>query len=558
MMEKRSPIVLLIIGIVILIVTQWMDLRWDLTDDKRYSMSEPVQELVEEYDEIVLIESLFAGDFPVNYNRLQEAIEEMLQRMRRINPRINFRMINPLEGREEEVNNRMRQFSGMGLIPFPIRYESNREFNAVQAFPYVVFSVEKKTVVVNLLEGGIVGDQTEVGINNAISQLEYKFANALSKLKQESRKSIGFLTGHGEYDYSKTYFLERELRKYYMTSRVDLDSVKLVPDPVELLIIADPREDFIEEHLFAIDEYVARGGSIIWLFEKFRITDDSLNRPEGFTPVMNTTSLESLFFKYGIRFNSDIVADLESSNTPIVTSSPSGQPQIELFPWFYHILANPGSEHITTRNIPRVNMFYPSSIESLEVEGLSNDVLIRSSPRSRTQQYPFLLSFEILKYPVEESAFNNGNQVLAVIREGIFPSYFQNRMSQSHKETLINQGKKPALEPQSSKQVFISDAEFIATKFTQQENEPLPVGYNLGERTIYPGNEIFILNLVEYLVGDGDILSAKTKTRKLYLLDDTKANAEKTIWRAFNILFPLLLLAIFGIIFNYYRRRKYT
>jgi gliding-associated putative ABC transporter substrate-binding component GldG len=411
---------------------------------------------------------------------------------------------------------------------------------------------------VNILEANTVGENTEVGINSAIAQLEYKFANALKKLTQDRRKNIGILTGHGELGRNETLFMERELRKYYTSSRIDLDSISFIPDEIDLLMVLAPEETFTERHLFSIDEYVTRGGSIIWMMERFKIKDDSLNTPEGFTPMVNDPGLESLFFKYGVRFNNNLVVDLECSNTPIVTATPAGQPQIGRYPWFYHILAQPSPDHIITNNLDRVNMFYPSSIELLPVSGVEQTTLLSSSPRSRLQPYPLVLTFEILKYPVREDEFNAGPQPVAVIEEGMFPSYFGNRMTGEYRQALITAGKSGNLESKKALQIFISDADFSITRFTPQSGEPLPIGYNMGERSMYPGNETLLLNMVEYAMGEGDILIAKSKDRKLYLLDDTKANNEKGFWRLFNVLLPLIILLIFGLAFNFYRKYQFT
>ncbi len=554
----KFPISCIATGLLIYIISLSVNWKWDLTEDKRYSISPSVESYIDEYSSVVLIESLFEGDFPTNYARLQEEMEDLLRRMRKINPRINYRFVNPLDGNQGEVETRMQQFSQMGLVPFPIRYESDLEFKAVQAFPYVVFTVDQKNVVVNILESNSGNEDPEASINRAISQLEYKFTNALQKLTQKSRRKIGLLTGHGELDPNETLFLERELRRYYFTSRIDLDSTGFIPDGIELLMVMAPRTTFKEQHLFAIDEYVARGGNIVWMIEKFRIADDSLNRSSGFTPPLSEPGLEALFFKYGVRFNNDLVVDLECSSTPIVTGSPTGQPQIERYPWFYHILAQPSPDHPATRNIDRINMYYPSSIEMLPLEEVSQEVLLMSSPRSRLQPYPFTLTFEILKYPVKEEEFNNGNKAVAVLLEGQFPSYFRNRLSENYRQMLLSAGKPSTLGSTEGKQVFISDADFVATRFTPQNGEPLPIGYNVGDRIVFPGNETFILNLVEYLMGNEDILSAKSKQRKLYLLNSTKANDEKTFWRSFNIFLPLIILLLFGLLFNFYRKYRYS
>jgi gliding-associated putative ABC transporter substrate-binding component GldG len=557
--KKYKIAILLILSLFLFwVLSTFYPFTFDLTEDRRYSLSDATISLIDSQTENIRAEVLFEGEFPAGYQNLRDEVENILKRFRSINPRFSLEFINPLEGSDQEVKERMEQFAQIGLMPFPIRFESESEFKAVQAFPYVIFSSGQKNVIVNIIEGSVVGPYSEENLNKAISRLEYKMANSIKKINQSQRKRIGILEGHGEFDAQGLFMLRSELSRYYETYIVNQDSIDLIPLELDLLIVSSPDKAFKDDHIFQLDHYINQGGHVIWLIDKFSINSDSIDKGEGYIPLPRRLGLENLFFKHGVRINDDVILDLECSTIPIVTATPSGQPQMESFPWYYHPLVLPNEFHPITGSIDRVNLFYPSSIEILNTLTVNSSILLSTSHKTRISSAPFNLTFEILRYPPDVDMFQQGPLPVAVILEGSFPPLYNNRLPAEFQEKLNQAGQQLNASGRPSKQLFVSDADFILTQFLQQNGEPLPMGYNKGERRKYQGNEDFILNAVEYMMGDGDILASKAKSRKLYLLDKVKAKSEKTWWQVVNILFPLLSLLVFGLIFNFWRKKKYT
>ncbi len=532
---------------------------WDLTEDHRFSLTDATEDLLAEQELPLLAEVLYAGDFPAGYQRLQEGIDEILRKFSVINSNIKYKFINPMDGDQEEVAERMEELSKVGLVPFPINYESNTEFVAKQAFPYVIFSQGSKNVVVNVIEGSVLGPYSDQNLNRSYELLEYKFANAIQKINLNERPRIGFLSGHGEFDRSETFMLESELRMYYNTGRIYLDTLAFIPEDISLLFVLSPKMRFSERDLFIIDQYIASGGNIIWGVDKLSVNNDSINNNRnGYVPPPRDLNLESLFFRSGVRINNDVVMDLQCSPLRIATASPSGQPQMTLFDWMYHPLAIPMDNNSITDKLDRVNMFFASSIDTLESgRNLTKEVLLQSSPYTRLQTTPISLSFDILKITPDPAFYNEGPVNLGVLVEGKVRSLFQNRLSEDLQSTLQKSGKSFQSESNISKQLFISDASFLRTRYNARTGEPLRIGYNYDEGKLYDSNLNFVINAVEYLMGNGRLLNAKKKEVKLRLIDQVKASNEKTKWQVINILLPLIILVIFGVFFNIWRRKKY-
>jgi gliding-associated putative ABC transporter substrate-binding component GldG len=301
------------------------------------------------------------------------------------------------------------------------------------------------------------------------------------------------------------------------------------------------------------------GGKVIWLIEKLDADLDSIAKHKFYVPRDIESNLDDLLFKYGVRVQPNLIMDLESTRIPQIVGMQGDKPQTQLFSWPYHPALAPDSKHPIVKNLDRINMFFPSSIDTLKTGGnIKKTVLLKSSPYSRLQFNPVRLNFEILRAPFEPSKFNDGNQPVAVLLEGEFESAYKNRVSQESKDVLksINQEFKALSIP--TKQIVISDVDFTKSLVNNRTQKSEEIGFNKWEVRYFKGNKDFINNAVEYMLDDQGVLQARSKEVKLRLLDKVRTNKEKSKWQAINIGIPLLFLFAFGLIFNWLRRRKYA
>jgi ABC-2 type transport system permease protein len=530
----------------------------DLTEEKRYTLTEPTRKLLNGLDDVVDIHVLLEGEFPAGFKRLQRSVKEVLEDFRSESGYVEYIFEDPSEGTVNEVNQRRENLAKDGITPVNLRLKATGETTEKLIYPYAIFNYGNRQIAVNFLENETPGLSPEEVLNNSISLLEFKFANAIQKLKSPSRPTIIFTTGKGELQPLQTRDLEETLYPFYNVGRVDLDTVVQIPQAVDILMIARPRAPFSMKEKFLIDQYVMNGGKVIWMLDRLNVHLDSLRRTNNYVPYDYELNLEDILFKYGVRIQPNLVLDLECSRIPQVIGTVGNAPQIEYFPWFYHPLATPKSDHPIVKGLDRVNFFFPSSIDTVASSGnIRKTTLLSSSRYSRLQLSPVRLNFEILRYEPDPVKFNKSFQNLAVLLEGEFPSFFQNRLTTEMQASLDQLNLEYKGKSIPTKMIVISDGDIAKNPVNPETGAFAPLGYNRYDRYTY-ANKDFLVNAIEYLLDEEGVIRARTKEVKLRLLDAYRAKEEKTKWQLINIGLPVVFLLLFGFLFNTIRKRKYT
>ncbi|HNG90108.1 MAG TPA: gliding motility-associated ABC transporter substrate-binding protein GldG, partial [Saprospiraceae bacterium] len=428
-------------------------------------------------------------------------------------------------------------------------------------YPVAVVRYGTRSVVVQLLENNSATLSPEEVINNSVGLLEYKFANAMKKVQAPKRPNIFFTEGHGELSDLQTMDMERGLRQFYNTGRVVLDSfVQLKTDECALLVVAKPRRAFSEKDKFKIDQYIMHGGPVLWLVDRLNADLDSLRNPLArFLPSDYPLNLEDMLFKYGVRIQPDLVLDMQCTKIPIQVGMTGNGPQFELFPWLYHPAVLPTGLHPVVKNLDRVELRFCSSIDTIRTKtAVKKTPLLKSSRYSRLQFSPIELSFNTISQEPDPAKFDKGMQTVGLLLEGQFPSVFENRVSEEMMAGLRRLGAEYRTSSAPTRMLVVSDGD-VAANFVRDPStkEYLPLGFNRFEKTNYANRDL-LLNAVEYLIDPTGVIEARSKEVKLRLLDSVRARAEKTSWQMFNIGLPLLLLAAFGWLFIWLRKRKYA
>ena len=551
-----SAVVMAIVLLINVIGSFWY-FKVDLTEEKRFTLTQPTEEILESIEDIMYVRIYLEGKFPAGFKRLRSSAQEMFTEFRSINPLIEYDFIDPNNGSVEQIEKLKQEFKENEMAPINLRVMDDGEMTEKLIWPYAVFHFGSRTTVVNLLENDIPGTPDEQVLNNSISLLEYKFANALQKVKQDFRTPIVFTTGHGELDKNQTADLEKTLSTYHMTGRVNLDSVYRIPKEVKVLVVAKPLRRFSEKNKFLIDQYIMNGGKVLWLIDALNVSLDSLRSAPFYVPTEIDVNLKDQLFKYGARVEQNLVLDLECTKIPLTIGQSGGAPQLELFDWFYHLKVSPRSNHPIVKSLDRINMFFPSSVDTIRTKtAVKKEILLTSSEYTRFQLPSTRLNFEILRYDADPEKFNKAHMPLAVLLEGVFPSVFENRVSTEMVETLdeIGTGFKSVSEPTSM--IVVADGD-IANNPVHRDGRIGVLGYNIYERRKY-ANKDFLINAIEYLVDETGIIQSRARDVKLRLLDKVKIKEEKAKWQTINLLIPLAFLALFGLIYNRMRKRKYA
>ena len=552
---------LLVVAIIIVVnvIASFLYTEVDLTDDQRFTLSESTKAVVAAPDDNITIKVFLEGEFPAGFKRLQSSVKDLMDKLRDINPNIVYEFEDPTEGSPRVVEQRQKMLIEEKIIPVSLSYSDGTQLVQKAVFPFAIVTYKAKKYIINLLEEQKLGDDKDVILNKSVALLEYKFANAFQKLQAPRAKNVLFTQGNEEWDESQTFRLESEIRRFHKVGRVYLDSLMKLDSTIDLLIVAGPKTPISIQNQFKIDQYIMNGGKVLWLLDKFHISLDSISKNKFFIPTDTDAGVDNLLFKYGVRIMPDLIMDLECSYIPQVIGMAGDKPQTKLFPWYYHISAATTPVHPIVKNVDRINMFFPSSIDTIKTDAdIKKTILLSSSKYSRSQLQPMRLTFEILKTAPDPSKFTGGQKSLAVLLEGKFESFFKNRLTADVQANLEQMGVEFISESKPTKQIVISDSDFAKNLVNTTNGQTEDIGYNKWERKYYKGNKDFTINMIEYMLDDGSILESRSKEIKLRLLDAVKTKEEKTKWQFINVGLPVVLLALFGLLYHYIRRRRFT
>jgi ABC-2 type transport system permease protein len=558
----RSPkhitrLLAIIAGLVLLnILSSYVFKRFDLTQDKRYTLSEAAKETIAEADSPIVIDIFLKGNFPPEFRRLQQETEQLLEEFKAYNSNINYQFINPLEAEEnrEEIQEQMRNF---GLTAAQVEVQDNGKVSTELVYPWALAYYNNKTVKIPLLKNQL-GSTTEERVNNSIQNLEYAFADGFSKLTQPKRRKVAVLKGNGELDDRFVADFFSTLREYYFIAPFTLDSAAVSPQRTldqlkgfDLVVSAAPTEPFSDTEKYILDQYTMNGGASLWLVDA---TENRIDTLSGNTFAFGKDlNLNDFFFKYGIRVNPNLVKDIYAA--PIVLASgQERESQYNRYPWFYNPLSSSANNHPVVTNIEAVKFEYASALDTLP-NGISKTVLLSTSPITQIVGLPTEINIDkeipenlkVINEGPDPNKFKAGEVPLAVLLEGEFTSVFNNRVK-PFKLTEDKTSSPP------TRMVVISDGDVIRNQLDR--GRPLELGFDKWTQSFY-GNKEFLLNTVNYLLDDSGLINIRTKEIAVAFLDPQKTSEERSKWQILNMLLPLGLLAVFGILFQYLRKRKY-
>ena len=565
---------LLAIVIVINLLGSFVYTKFDLTEDKRFTMMKATNKLLSTLKKdttAFTIEIYLEGEFSSEFRHLQNATRDLLNIFReRSGKMIDYRFLNPLQGNEIENKEMQQKLAKQGIIPLEII--DKRQAKAMLVFPSAVIRYGNQIQAISLIE---LGDRyyQPSDIDPSINFLEYKFATAIQKLKQRERPRIVLMDGHGELQRPFTNEFEKALFEYYDIARLNLSEVNQIDSNINLVIVQKPQKPFSYDDQFKIDQYVMNGGRIIWMIDGLNMEDDSIRNNRGqAVPFENQHDLQKLLFNYGARINANLVASFDAA---AIVGLQSGQGQKINPKWFYYPLAFPfltpieaketgktSIDHPIVKNMDFVLAKYAASIDTVKTKAAITKIpLLRSSKYSRVQYPPTPVSLDIIDPAIKADAFTKGNQTIAVLLEGNFESFFRNRLPQEVTSKWVAAGNYPIKSQGSfAKMIVISDGDMARNDVYPSSGKTLPLGAGFHPETgprVFANKE-FLMNSIEYLLDDSGLIEARSKEIKLRPLDQERAFKEETKWQMINLGVPLVVLIIFGVIYSWRRNKRFS
>ena len=550
---KKLALTLVLLIVINLLGTQFFH-RFDVTNDKRYTLSKTSLSIIKSVKEPLIIDVFLKGQFPGEFKKLQIETQQLLEEFKAYNSNIVFQFVDPLEN-ESQQDSLIQAFQERGLTPINVTLDDKGKQTQEVVFPWAIATYQGRSVKVPLLKN-MMGASTAEKVVSSVQHLEYAFANAFNTISNPKEKKIAIIKGNGELHELLIADFLKSIRENYFIGPFTLDSVAKNPQKTlkelnkyDLAIIAKPTEKFTDEEKMVLDQFIIHGGKTLWLVDQVNMEMDSLYSDSGTTLAFpNDLNLNDLFFKYGVRINPDLVKDIMATPIALATGEKGSATQYTQFPWFYSPLIYPTIKHPIVSNLDGLKFEFASGIDTLK-NGIKKTVLLQSSSYSKRIGAPVEVKLEMVQERPEQSEFKNtGNIPVSVLLEGSFHSVYENRV-------LPFEDKSFKTKEKNNKMIVISDGDVIRNQL-DKNYQPLELGYDKWTNKLYANKE-FMLNCVNYLLDENGLINIRTKVVNLPLLDKQKVYDYYSTAQMLTIGLPLLLLSVFGIVFTFLRRRKY-
>jgi len=529
--------------------------RFDLTKDKRYTLSETSLQIVKQVKNPLSIKIYMQGDLPADFRRLQQETKQLLEEFQAYNSNIVFEFVNPLENKDESMD-LMKSLYQKGLTPVNITVDDKGKQSQAMVFPWAIAVYNNKEVNIPLLKN-IMGATTEQKVKGSVQHLEYSIADAINKITKDKQKKVAIIKGNGEMKEIHIAKMLMQVRESYYIGPFTLDSVAKDPNGTlsalkkyDLAIIAKPTETFSDEEKQVLDQFIMNGGKTLWLIDQVSADMDSLYNQAGATLAYpRDLNLNDMFFKYGFRINPDLIKDEQGSPIKLATGEQGSATQYQDFIWKFAPLVSPESKHPIVKNLGGIKFDFASPIDTLK-NGIKKTVLLKSSPYSKKIGAPVEVNLGIVSEQTSPKDYlNKGNLLLSVLLEGSFHSAFENRVLAFNENSFLANGK-------PTKMIVISDGD-VAKNQLDKNREPVELGYDQRSGNLYD-NKDFIMNCINYLLDDTGLINIRSKDLDLPLLDKEKVYENYTQTQFITIGLPILILLVFGLVFTYIRKRKYS
>jgi gliding-associated putative ABC transporter substrate-binding component GldG len=559
-----------LLGIILLVLIGFISTikfeRFDLTEEKRHSLTSSTIRLLEDLDDVVYVKVFLDGDFPADYQRLRQAIKEKLDEMKAYaGDEIQYEFINPSEAEDQKSREEMYgELVNKGLQYTALQIREKDGVSEKIVFPGALISYKDKESPLQILQNQQRTTDAQM-VNRTINNLEYSLVNAIYQIREIEPKKVAFVEGHGELSALETRSFQKELEKHYKVDRIDIGGmVNALSRNVagegrrvnryDAIIVAKPTKEFTEQDKYIIDQFVMLGGKVVWMIDAMQVSMDSLLTSDVTMALPLRTNLDDLLFNYGVRLNRDILLDRTCAPISLLTG-PRGNERAELFPWYYKPILIPEVAHPIVANVDPILSEFIGSLDTVEAPGIKKQVILSSSEFTKVLKSPARVSFNIVSIDPDFGSANRPHQPVAVLLEGKFESNFANRLPPNFlNENLLDFRENSPL----TRQLVIADGDIAANPVSNDGTKFRELGFDavLG-RKMY-GNTEFLINAMNYLLGDATLINVRSRTIVLRKLDDEQVVREREQWQILNIALPIFITILFGFGQWFWRKRTYS
>jgi gliding-associated putative ABC transporter substrate-binding component GldG len=561
-MVGRHPYIKLLIRVAIIIILAFLlsifHYRFDLTSERRYTLSEFTKSTLRQLDDDVSLKIYLEGDLNIPFHRMQQRLKETLEEFKvYAGKRITYDFINPFEGKDSKATDDfLNELVAKGLKPTNI-IDRDKEGGSVEklVLPGGILKYKDREIPVNFLKNNP-GSTAEENINSSMETFEYELMKVISSFTEDSIEKVAFIEGHGEFNEFQVADISDELRWNYQVDRGRIDGKPGILNEYKAVIIAGPDKAFNEQDKFVIDQYIMNGGKVLWFVDMVNAALDSISKGNAFLAMIRTLNIEDILFRYGVRLNPVLVQDIQCGTIPVNVALAGNAPDFRPAPWLYSPLLNAPYISPITRNLNMIKTEFTGSIDTIEArKKIKKTALLRTSQFSKIIPAPVILSLDEIRMTPREEDFTSSFMPVAVLLEGTFESAFKNRMlSGLFKESVPN-----LIENGKSSVLVVADADIIRNEIrpTPQGIQYMPLGFDRYTSQNY-GNKEFIVNTIQYMTGHTGLITLRSREFTIRLLDKSRLKTQRSRWVFVNTILPPFLIIAAGLIYAWFRKRKYS
>lgn len=532
--------------------------RIDLTQEKRYTLTPLTRDFLTRADCEILVHNYLSGQLNSGFARLSRSADEMLDEFRVYARRsLLHSTVDVSEMTSANTEHFLEELEAEGLAGVPVfeTAEDGRKTRTV-VYPYLKIQAGEHYLWVNMLENSP-GMSANENLNSSIENLEYKIVDALRTLLTDELPRVAFLEGHGCLDEIDVIEATDALSQYFAVDRGAITNDASVLDAYKVIIIAKPSAKFSEKDKYVIDQYIMRGGRVLWLVDAVTMTLDSMRHSPHTVGLLADFNLDDQLFIYGVRINPEVVEDINCGMVAVSVAQPGEGTQLVSMPWRFAPLLSTNRLSPITRNVSPVRTDFASHIDTVgETLQLSRIPLLCTSAYTKVNATPVFATLEDIHRRPQQNEFNRQNLIVGLLEEGIFTSAFAHRRTP---DGLTRGVGKTLTESQPTKMIFVADGDIIRNdvRFRQSENPTIvPLGYDELSRQTF-GNRDFIVNAVQYLADDEGWMQLRNRNFALRLLDRQKLSNNTLPLKIAAVALPIIIICLCGIAVVLIRSRRY-
>ncbi|MCD1117992.1 gliding motility-associated ABC transporter substrate-binding protein GldG [Chryseobacterium turcicum] len=548
----KSPFAILLIGtFVVALVLAFSGIRLDLTKEKRYTLSENTIKVLESVKKPLTVDVYLEGDFPASFKQLQSETKFMLEEFRKINPKIDFKFIDPMKTKMSQDT-----LMAMGMQPSVLPDFKDGKVTQIYLFPYAVVKYNGGGISIPLVvqQSNINADDQ---LRKSIENLEYNLVSNIKAVATNKKKKVGILVNQDELSPTEfESFMRLATESYDAGPIVPKNNVEITQADVPLLkqmsalVIAKPRKAFTDGEKVILDQYIMNGGKTLWMIDAVNAEMDTLTKSKKVMPFPLDINMTDFFFNYGLRINNALVKDVKKyALLKLVTGEVGGNAQYTSLPWPYFPLGIAEHDHPITKNINPVKLEFPTSIDTLGGRKFKTHVLFESSERTLLKQVPNYVELKEIASVDSLGQMEKPStpKIFAVALEGKFNSAYASR---------IERKSYPGFKTSSpeNKMIVIADGDVGRNKVIK--GQALPLGVDMLTEEQF-GNEQFLRNALDYLLDDSNLMELRNRNIEERLLDRHRIADERTNWQYLNLLLPLAIIGLLGGLFFWLRKKKF-